>query len=74
MANNDNDETSIETTAAEPPSRPTERPDVIHKGWDLVDTAPPPRSEASPASPPATSGPQDPPADPGHGSGSGSHD
>jgi hypothetical protein len=74
MANNDNGETPIETAAVEPPSRPTERPDVIEKGWDLVDTVPPPKSEASPASPPATSGPQDPPSDDSHGNGSGSND
>jgi hypothetical protein len=46
-----------ETTAANPPTRPVEPPEVFEKGWDLVDPTPPPKAQASPQSPPSTSAP-----------------
>lgn len=46
-----------ETTEAPRPAPPVKPPDVIEKGWDLVDPTPPPKAEASPPTPPPTSAP-----------------
>ncbi len=38
-------------------ARPTKPADIIERGWDLVDTTPPPQAQATPPSPPPTSAP-----------------
>jgi len=60
-----------ETTEAPRPAPPAKPPDVIEKGWDLVDPTPPPKAQVSPPSPPPTSAPSEPAGGDGDPVGSG---
>jgi hypothetical protein len=55
----DKQERPSETADAPPPERPTKPADIIEKGWDLVDPAPPPKADAPLVDPAPTSPPPD---------------